>query len=479
MNKYKDLTVAIISQDMKKAKLISQALRKSGVIPYVMTDFNEFWKSTERAPAHLNFIDVLLTSEGERNLAGHPAFNKSEVQSVLFCDSNSRPLLYSMTDFRSLGYLQVEDAQLNSRVSSILDSYMSQRETIKENMRLKKNLHLTEQRLSKVVEDKQKSYLREEYRDLISNFTNKIDHKMSEDDFFQSFCSVADKFDFIKSFAFVEPTLDGNKLMSPYFSGSKYKVFPSLHLGAHKCVKGISRLSQGLSHQVAYDLLGSNIQMIELKINEHDLPQALIYLEVGPEHREFIDWSMMSSLLSGFYCKSLLMRVRHMASEKNYLSTWAFYGAIENITKDSHKLYFLDFTKIFNVIESYPEANFQWQYFAEHYQSALHARLDLSYKASIFDPLGIVFLIDQDDAEAFETGMSGFYKSFSYWRYFENSELILAESLVPRFRIIEAKGSSFRTFINSMRKRDTIASQEDVVERISHPALGLDKQSEI
>ena len=436
---YQNFHVALLCEDMEKAKLLSSFLRKWSIIPYVFTDLKNYKQSTIKEVPHLSLVEVTMMSDGVETLADHPKYQEGVLNCAVFCSNETIPLMAGSYEYNSIGFFNIDTTDLSSRLENLIIATQKRSEVFTENLRLKRDLHMAQDRSAKLIEKVQTNACREEYASVLSDFIEELDQKCTQLDFNNSIESVLERCEWVQRYTILEPTINGQKLISPHLKGNKFKACPSLWLGREHSTNGIKQYAQNLAHQVVQDYLGDEFVTIAIRVSGYEHPHALIYMQVDNDFRDNFDWSLFQSLVSGFYCRSLLGETLRRSPERNYVSEWEFFELInrENLNEvglSQSKVYVLDFDRLFQTIQDYGE--FHWKSFFDQFSSQLTAKLDCDFKYSILHTSFMAFHISHVDAAAFENVISSFYKKFAYWRFFEDPDQVLAKDLSPRIRIL-------------------------------------------
>lgn len=455
-----EFNISILCGNLSYSKRISNVLRKFNVNPYVFDNRHEFWRENLDKPSHLAFVfvDELVEQAtfaenefGWKPLHEHPSYQNLSMSFVFFSDRSNLPLMKTAFELFCFGSFVIEDEGLEKKVEGYLRKIELGQRLVKENRSLKVQLVEKERQINTLAQVGQQELREKDFNKELKRVTRIIQKETSNQEFFDGFAKVMDGWEEIESFAFVEPTLDGNKIVSPYFSGVKYKVLPSCFVGGKRCLGGIETLGTSLSYQMACDFFSKEFITLSLRLRPEDRAFAIVYIQAPKEFIEEFDWEQFSLNLSGFYSKSLVSKIAARISDDQYLSPWGFQSFLNSGEEalENFRFYLLDYSNLIEVAKRVSTSNFQWGTFEDHFKAALKARLNQVYKGVLFDDLGFVFVVNEEEAEEFEVVLSKLSKTFSYWRYFENPDLILAESLTPRLKVLRPHREFITSFIDN------------------------------
>lgn len=449
-----NLSVALLMDDLGKARELSKLFKRMEVHPYVYQDLKEFWRGTlERLPS-LCIVDVKMTSAGDLFLKNHP-YIKSEQMPLVFSTSDStRPLLNSVMNIFHIGVLQ-EDAPLALQVKANLrrlNKMMAlEQDSKSENLKSKKYDH----QIEKLIAENQTFKEREYYQKLLNSYCQRFEMRQHDDDFMSACSHVLSGLKEVGAYSFLELSHSTQKLVSPEISETKFSRIPSLWLG-RSCPDGIEPFAQNMASQVGVDLMGGELMSLGIRATRQH-PEMMIFLKIeNTDMLSMFDWEGLERFLSGLYCAYELREQRASLGAQNWLNSWEMmnildehlYGRATELNQGK-ELINLSFHSLVESIQEKSQ-RFYWKSFYRDFISRLSAQVDVDFQVCPFGVDVLSFLVSKEQADKLFVSLKGFSARFSYWKYFEKSESVLGRSLKPDVRMLPVAS---RGFLKALEQR--------------------------
>lgn len=465
------LSVALLMNNLDKARELSRLFKRMDVHPYVYQDLKEFWRGTLEQIPSLCIVDVKLTSVGELFLKNHP-YIKTEQMPIVFSTSKlTKPLLTSVRNIFHIGELQEEEPlapQVKANLKR-LNKMMDLEESSKsEALKTKKYDH----QIEKLIEENQSLQEREYYQKLLNSYCQRFEMRQGDDDFMSACARVFSNLKEVAEFSFLELSHNTQKLIAPELSELKYRRIPALWLG-RSCPEGIEPFAQNMASQVGVDLMGGELMSLGIRaIQQH--PVMMIFLKVEDEEMlNYFDWEALERFLSGLYCAYELRLQKSYKRPQKWLTSWEMMNVLDErlygpVTTDSSdkELINVSFHDLVNTIEEKPQ-RFYWKSFYQDFMSRLNTQFDTEFQVCPFGVDILSFLVPKDQAEAFFINLKSFSARFSYWKYFEKSESVLGRSLKPEVRMLPFAG---RGFLKAIEQRNLESSAPRELEKLQADA---------
>ena len=440
-----NMTVALLFHDLKVAKEISKIFRKIGVVPYLYDNLDEYWSGTLSQTPSFSIVDVRLMSQGERTLKDHPLVKADRAPISFYYKKEFSPLVVSTYDIFHLGLLDGEK-KLEAQLKNVLKRLNKFLSLEKENS----SLDLENQKFSKQVSStilrnqqlKEYSYYGEELTRICRRFVEYKDQK----DFFGACEKVLGNEEFFSAFSYVELSLNGQKILSPNSSAESYMKIPSLWLKS-VCTKGIEPFAQTLASQVAVDLMGGDLISI-LLTGAKNLPQAILFIRPATlEALNLFDWEFFENHLNGVYSNFHLQAAEDFEVRETLLSPWGLLSRIDDqffsslsgrsvLENEELKVVSVNFSKLIDLVRSQGEVRYYWETFFNDFTKRLYDNIDLDFKVSSIGINDFTFLVQDENLDLFFDKLQAFVNQFSYWRYFEDVDTILAKNFTPTVKVI-------------------------------------------
>lgn len=477
------LEVALLLADMKDVQDISVVFRQAGVIPHFYEDLKTFWREVTTKTPTLCVVDVRRMSEGDLVLKNHPLVIKNVLPLAFVYSNETAPLLYSTYQLFNLGLLNTS-LNFRGQVKSLLWRVNKELDLQGKIRSLEYSEHKAQRQLGVLdnafVDLKERRYFDERLKEVCTDFERA---KLNGSDFFDACEKVLSAMPEVAEFSYLELSHNGQKLISPKSFVKKFRMIPALWLGK-TCNEGIEYFAQKMASEVTVETLGSDLMQLQIR-GTGDLPEKLLFIRA--ENEEFLNsfnWSFLEIFLCGVYGYFKIKNHQAMDSSR-FVGPWELFSVLDsylfgkvagqNIDGDKEiALFDVDFSLMIEVIKSKPHIRFHWKNFLYDFVSRLEGHSKVDFRVT---PLGVdhlALVVEKRMGEVFLKNLRHFVERFSYWRYFEDSELILTKEMVPSVRMLPLSSSAYlrhldgySVFINdSIRKNET-------------PVLDLNKAPEL
>lgn len=491
----KDLSVALLIEDVEVARDLSRIFRKIGVMPFIYQQLDEFWDDIYGQRPSLSVVDVSLMSEGTRLLKEHPLVKSNQIDLCFFYTQENYPLLHSTYDLNHLGLISRE-ISLKGQVKSILRRF-------NEKVELKNGLNhfkMQEKKLEGHINGllRQLEYLKEKefYSDLSDNIIDRFDNLKSVHSFEEAVDRVFGQLKEIRSFSIYELAKNGQKLLSPYLSSSKYVSLPPVWLGASND-QGIQSISQGMAQQVGAEVLGGELMALSI-FGEQENPEKLILVKLADsDSLNHLNWDRVERFLSGLYARYELINQEIEQDSGFEISPWKLMTLLdrsyldgktlvlnpkleENVSTEhdrlkdvkkvgrQYSLVEINFEKLLNFLrERSGKSRFYWNDFHREFFKRFETQCKGHFRLASFGVHKSLLLIDGSDASRMFSQMRAYVKRYPFWKYFEDVDIVLARDLRPEIRMLPVSSIAvLNSLENGLGNLESRASQHAAVVEI-------------
>lgn len=446
------LEVALLLTDLKDVQDISAVFRQVGVIPHFYEDLKSFWRGVIEKVPTLCVVDVRKMSEGELVFKNHPALMKNALPVAFVYNNETAPLLYSTFEIFNMGLLNTS-LNFKGQVKSLLWR-LNEQMNLENKIRSLEYSETKAQRQLGVLDNafvdlKERRYYDERLKEVCGDFERA---KLTGADFFDACEKVLSSMKEIAEFSYLELSHNGQKLLSPKSFVKKFRVIPPLWLGK-TCTEGIEFFAQKMASEVTVETLGSDLMQIQIK-GTGDLPEKLLFIRTETE--DFLNgfnWGFFEIFLNGIYGYFKIRNHQAMDSGR-FVGPWELFSVLDSYlfgktpgqVVDGDKeitLIDVDFSLMVDVIKSKPHIRFHWKNFIYDFVSRLEGYSKTDFRVSCLGVDHLALVAEKRVGEAFFKNLKSFVERFSYWRYFEESELVLTKEMIPIVKMVPLSSSAY------------------------------------
>jgi len=457
----KQMTVAILCQDLKIAKHFSEVFKKTGVHPFVCTTLSEY-SDMIRDPKQipdLSIIDVKMMSEGNLLLKNIPAVRDERVSLAFYCGHDSGALVYSTYELLSLGMIY-EGRSLTGQIKAILKRFNTYQnwhhqaqKAIHSETKLDEKLNLI---IQKSEELKEKNF----YHNFLKSLEGRFEIEKNADDFLSAAARVFATVKEFRRFTFLELSPSGQKLVSPKFIFDKYQEIPSLWLG-RTCRDGIEFFAQNMASQVCLEMMGGDLMSLLIK-GRRGNPDLMIFIQVdGEDFLTQFDWEGFENYLSGVFSFFGWRNQKIEDRSNNRKQSWDLYHEMDDIKfgglpesrlqggYDRHALIGMDLSDLVTRALNQLDMRFYWKNFIQDFINGLEVQKKLSFTSYQHGIRHLFFRVEKDELEDILREMKSYAMRFNYWRYFEDADVILGANLKPEVRVYPMSPQAIEKIMSS------------------------------
>jgi hypothetical protein len=445
---FQKLNVAILTADIAQAKSLSDNLREFGIFAHYHQELDEFWVAINSQKPDLCIVDVAKMSQGGLVFKNHPRVLKDDLNYAFFYSEESKFLLNSTYHLPHIGYIRSE-VNLKGQLESLLSRVLRDKDGVRREKFLQARIQRLQKRSSRLVSDINESVKFHERLNTVNSLIEYVENNVDKFDFNSVICQMFCDWEGVKSFGMYELNKSGQKLVSHAFSRKKYHALPQLWLGK-TCEDGIESFAQDMALQVAIDVVGSNLRTVEIH-GQYDNPDILLLVETNEELTENFNWKLFQDLISGLYRKDLL-RVSSRVTNSRFLSPWEALSLQDDIyyhqKTNEVKLINIEFSKLIGQVKSHYNNRFYWKAFYQDFIHHLDAQLG---QGAYFTEYGVHELLIFCERENFDKDLlaiKSFVKTFAYWRYFEDSSLVMAKDAQPSVKVINPSSINYLRMVD-------------------------------
>ncbi len=463
------LSVALLFSDINEVKEISAVFRKLGIIPHFYEDLKTFWQGTiDRIPS-LCIVDVKKMSEGDLVLRNHPHIDTEKLPLIFFYTKNTEPLLISTNDFFHLGLLKKTE-NYEAPLKAILKRLNHFMAVEKENKVLRDEKQSQNEIIETLKMDKLTLVQTDQYQSMVKSVCLQLEEHRGEADFFRAVEKVFQGIDEVAEFALMELSFNGQKLISPISHVQKFRAIPSLWLG-QACTNGIELFAQNMATQVAVDLMGGDLVALLIKGNLAK-PDKIMFVKAKNElfYNQF-DWNMLEAYLNGFYASFRNKLDAEPTPEKKFASSFEAMSFLDQFlfekTKMDYRLIDVDLTPLMDLVLKKSGHRFFWNKFEKEFINKLEIQSRCEFRVFDYGVNHLAFLVNAGNLDAFFDELKEFSSKFSYWKYFEDSEGVLAQIINPKVTMVPLSAYAYlKSTLNAQQASMEKAADKETLAKL-------------
>ncbi len=468
MNNTNELSVALLMDDLEAAREVSQVFRLVGVIPHLFQSLEEFWKGVMDGTSSLAVVDVKAMNQGNLLFKDHPMVRSGKISAAFWYTESTQALTYSTFDIPNLGLIR-KGVSLKGQIKTVLRIFNEQNKLRTENKNLKIESERFDRQVDQLIERVEQDKQINAYHEKLIKLEEQIDSLKKSVDFNSAVEALADSWEDVKEFATFELSSTGQKLVSPKLGGRKFREIPSLWLGK-TCARGIEFFAQNMASQVTLDLMGGDIMALSVRgVSEN--PDRLVFFKVkNDEFMNMFAWDSLERALSGLHLYFEQRDRGESLREDGVISPWDLLGKLDdylfgvnpaeaargNNNKEKLALIDLDFGDLVQTIRRYKTVRFQWPNFYRDFFAKLKQTKVNDFTVTAMGVSHIGLLVDHDGLDATLKTLQAFAGRFPYWKYFENVDLVLGQSLKPRVKMVPLSSIGYLNQIDQSRLETSI-----------------------
>lgn len=439
-NSNNSISVALLFQNIENVKFFSGILRGMGIVPFFYEDLKSFCKGIQDSVPDLAFIDIRMMSDGEFTLKDQRTIQEGSVNLIFYANEKTSPLLISTYGLPHIGVVH-SGMFIEEQFRAVMKRFYEFR-GLKEKLNLLQDeTRKKEQELGSLLKNREISDQRISYRQYMSALVKDSENLKSKVDFFKAIEVFFERIQEVDEFAFLELSFNGQKLISPLSSSSKFRMIPNLWLGSQSR-GGIEPFAQNMAAQIVTEAMGGDLISLTIKGNNSH-PDKLIYVKSRVEtfFQEF-DWNLFEEFLNGIYASYLLRAQRDSATDKRQIGS---FEALQLFDQGlfvgggalaESELVMIDFTSLFETIKKRKATRFFFEKFFTDFTSRLEIQTRIDFNLVEISLKHWGFIVKSDRFEDFYNDLKDYAQKFQYWKYFEDAEPFLAIDIKPRIKQI-------------------------------------------
>ncbi|MAZ47221.1 MAG: hypothetical protein CME65_01580 [Halobacteriovoraceae bacterium] len=432
-----DFQVAILIEDIADAKALSDGLREIGIFAHYYQNLDEMWVSLNTYTPDFTIVDVKKMSQGTLLFKHHPKVKDGRLKFAFYYRDSSKLLLRSTFGLDHYGYVRGE-LNLVDQLRSVLRRRNHELQLSQQNIKLSQRLNRLRLRGRRLVQLQEKNNQQQKQDQNLADFMRGFGVVENLTDFKRRLVSTLDQWDSVLEFAVLELNETGQKLVAPRFNRPKYRVLPDLWL-SKRSQTGISLFAQEMAYDVAYGVMEEGLTTIKIQ-GAHVDPDLLVMVQFNAAEVKGFNWDYLEMKLSSEYRRAALKESLRPESIDNKTDQFEIMQAMDDISfnqaASSYRHILLDFSALVGFVRQRPTNRFFWKTFAKELQAEVSKVLSGNFKFTSVGPAHFIVAVEKSFLETDHRNLNEYLQDFQYWRYFEDSSLVIRTDVRPSMRFV-------------------------------------------
>lgn len=436
-DKPRDFQVAILMEDVADAKEISDGLREIGIFAHYYQDLDELWVSLNSYTPDLCIVDVKKMSQGTLLFKQHQKVKNNSLKFAFYYKDSTQMLLRSTYGLNHYGLIRGE-LDLNDQLKSVLRRRNEELRLVEQNDTLEKRVERLKLRGLRMTEQQEKINFSIKQSECLDRIVSQFGVVDSEEDFFKRTIHTFSEWDECHDFGIYKLNSTNQKLVSPRARKLKYRNLPDLWLSS-PCNSGINNYAIEMAYDVCYGLMDEELVALRVFGIEEN-PDVLIIGKFDKENTNKFNWRQLENKLNSEYRRALARTNKQIDSKNHIDSLFETFQSLDDVqfhkAETKHRSAIVDFSGLVSMVKQKHGNRFYWKAFAKEFTSELSDILSGDYRLSNYGVECFIVGIDKQFIETDFHKLKAFVADFQFWRYFEDSSLIVSKDLSPEVRFV-------------------------------------------
>lgn len=434
--KKRDLTVALLMEDVQGAQGLSLALREAGIFAHFYRELDEFWMAAKLEAPDLAIVDVTKMSFGATKFKDHPRVKDGTLCTAFYHKNETQFLMQSTFNLPAYGYIHGDSALL-PQVLALTNRRRRELAIETRNQELEERISRLQTRSARLIGEKNVGEQFKAQFEFIDNMTRALEAEAQTGDFTTALFKKLSDWEPVKRVAMYELGHNRQKLVSPSIQRPKWLALPGLWIGKD-CAAGIEPFAVDMAWQVVSDLFEN--EPVELRLlGGVAHPEMLVYIEVDQERLLEFPWDLMGQMLTASWRRWRLTR----ETPRPQMQARPVWDALDHMDKLHHhqveaseKIMLLSLTPLMNLIKKKTGNRYHYTACFNDFFLRLGEALHETTRFSFMGPWHVVLFVQQPFLERDFNQAKDLLSSFAFWKYFEDETRILGEEAKPTLKML-------------------------------------------
>lgn len=436
-NTPKDFQVALLMEDVTEAKAISDGLREIGIFAHYYQDLDELWVSLNSYTPDLCIVDVKRMSQGTLLFKQHLKVKNHSLKFAFYYKDSTQMLLNSTFGLNHYGFIRAE-LNIQDQLKSILHRRNEELKLIEQIETLDGRVERLKSRSSRLTVQQEKDSFTISQSEKVNKFISDFGRVDSVENFINRSISSFSEMDGCIDFGIYKLNSTNQKLVSPKAKKMKYRNLPDLWLSS-VCNEGITNYAIEMAYDVCYGLMDDELTALRIQ-GTFNNPDLLIIGNFDQEKTKNYNWNAIETKLNSEYRRAVAISNTSPEKASHHDSIFETFKTLDNIqfhqSDSKHRHVLIDFSSLVTLVKQRSSNRFHWDAFAKEFNAELSDSLHGDFRISNYGVECFVVSIEKKYIESDFHKVKEFVGGFQFWRYFEDSSLVVSSDLAPDVRLI-------------------------------------------
>ncbi len=433
----KEFQIALLMEDVVEAKTISDGLREIGIYAHFYQDLDELWVALNTHTPDLCIVDVKRMSQGSLLFKQHPKVKNNQLKFAFYYKDATQVLLNSTFGLNHYGLIRAE-LNLVDQLKSVLMRRNEELRLIEQADTLEGRINRLKVRSVRLTEAQEQNQREQKQNAECEELINAVGKTKSMGEFNKRLVYLFSEWDRCLEFGIYQLNSTNQKLVSLKSRKAKYKNLPDLWLSA-ECNEGIDPYATEMAYDVCYGLMDDGLISVNIK-GAFNNPSMMLIGRFDKKNTDHFNWKALETKLSAEYRRLLLQDMTTPAQAGHTDSIFNTLQQLDDIhfhqVENTHRYALVDFSSLVSMVKQRSSNRFYWRAFASEFSAELGEILSGNFRISHYGVEAFLVGIDKKHIETDYNALKSYVEGFQFWRYFEDSSIIVSHDLAPEVRFV-------------------------------------------
>jgi hypothetical protein len=441
--RFKNLKIALIFDNLKLAQPISDQLREIGIFAEVYHEVETFWVASKTEKVDLVFagVESLLKSSVELSL--HQDIQDEKLSVVICYNSENQNFLNHEFNLKLQSFLNTE-ALLAPQIINQLNGALNSQKNNEKVEGYKAEMHKAHLNMRNIQKEVSEVYNFEEQFVKYQTLCSGLEPCEDLSEYLNMVSNTLNHWQDCERFAMVELDSSHRKLLSPKIVLPKYHHLPMLAT-TDECQRGINPFTVDMAASAAMNHLGHDLVVVPV-YGRYENPELLIF--VKPVTSELIDfrWDLLSDSFSLIY-KNMFLSNRDIHKTESHFDFWLAMDEMDDVfyhnKKAQTKLININLRPLMNLIQRSSANRFNWLAFKRSFSRGISEMISSSEKFTFNGVSDVLVFVETRNVDSQYQLIKAFVEDFEYWQFFSDVDTVIKSLDIPKIEMIKQSSVNY------------------------------------